>query len=76
MGGGVPSALAGSAGSQAHTAQEWRNAERANPSATACGSRSERTLSQSRMYSPSAASQRAAGGESVAPAKPYGAGCA
>ena len=34
------------------------------------------TSSQSRMYSPSAASQRAAAGKSVEPAKPSGAGCA
>ena len=38
-GGGVPSALSGSAGSQLHTEHEWRNAERANSSAAACGIR-------------------------------------
>ena len=76
IGGGAPSTLAGNAGSHSHTKQAWRNAERVNSTAAACGSRSERTSSQSRMYSPSAASQRAAGGESVAAANPSGAGCA
>ena len=37
-GGGVPSALAASAGSHSQTTHAWRNAERANSSATACGS--------------------------------------
>jgi hypothetical protein len=35
IGGGVPSALAGSAGSQPHTRQEWRNAERPKSSTSA-----------------------------------------
>ena len=37
-GGGVPSALAASAGSHSQTRHAWRNAERANSSAAACGS--------------------------------------
>src|ERR1039458_6270443 len=75
-GGGVPSALASSAGSHSQAAQAWRNADRANSSATACGLGAARTSSQSRMYSPSAASHRAAAGESVALANPSGAGWA
>jgi hypothetical protein len=38
MGGGVPSALAASPGSHAHSAQAWRNTERANSSAVPRGS--------------------------------------
>ena len=49
-GGGLPSALAGSAGSQPHTAQVWRNAERAKSSASACGLGLERISSQSRIF--------------------------
>ena len=75
-GGGVPSAVAASAASHPHTSQAWRKAERANSSAAARGSAAARTSSQSRMYSPRAASQRACGGDSVMPGKPSGAGCA
>src|SRR5664280_2664594 len=73
-GGGVPSALASSAGSQSHTAHAWRNAEWANSSPTARGSGLLQTSSQSRMYSPSAASQWAGAGVSVAVANASGAG--
>jgi hypothetical protein len=76
IGGGVPSALARSAGSQSHTAHAWLNAERAKSSAAACGSELEHTSWQSRTYSPSVSSQRAAAGASVAPLNPSGAGCA
>src|SRR5664279_3929139 len=75
-GGGVPSALASSAGSQSHTAHAWRNAECANSSPAACGSGLLQTSSQSRMYSPSEASQWADPGASVASANPSGAGYA
>ena len=75
-GGGLPSALAGSAGSQPHTAHECWNAERANSSPRAWGTEAARTSSQSRTYRPSASSHRAATGERPAPPKPSGAGCA
>jgi plastocyanin len=75
-GGGDPSAVAASAGSQSHTLQACWNAERANSSACARASAMLRTSSQSRMYSPSVSSQRVAGGDSVAPANPSGAGWA
>ena len=55
-----------SAGSHSHTAQAWRNAERANSSAAACGSAAARrrpSRGRTRRASPS---QRAAAGESVA----------
>src|SRR3954449_4649504 len=75
-GGGLPSALASSDASHSHTAQAWRNAERANASAAAPGSGAATTSAQSSTYSPSRASQRAAAGVSSAPAKPSGAGWA
>jgi Berberine and berberine like len=76
MGGGLPAALAGSAGSQSQTSHACWNAERAKSSADAVASEAERTSSQSRMNSPSDGSQRAACGESVATGKLSGAGYA
>src|SRR6266702_3710841 len=76
MGGGVPSALAASAGSHAQTAQAWPNTERANSSAVPCGSGLERTSSQSSMYRPMPESQRAARWVRGMRAKSSGAGCA
>ena len=75
-GGGLPSELAFRAGSQSHTRQAWLKAERRNRRAKSCGSGLAQTSSQSRTYSPSSASQRAAGGERLAPAKSAGAGWA
>src|ERR1700694_1353874 len=76
IGGGLPSTLAGSAGSQSQTMQAWRNAERANSTPAACGWGLLQTSAQSRMYSPSVAFPRADAAESVAAANPSGAGCA
>src|SRR5450755_4930061 len=76
IGGGLPSALAGSAGSHSHTAQAWRNAECANSTTVARGSDARRASSESRMYSPNVGSQRAGGGERVALSNPPGAGWA
>jgi hypothetical protein len=73
-GGGLPSALAGSPGSHSHTAQAWRNAERANARAAPWGSGLAQTSPQSRTYSPRSGSHRAAAGASVPLAKPSGAG--
>src|SRR5207244_4629787 len=73
-GGATPSALAARSGSQPHTVQAYRIAERPKSSAARCGSGATRTSSQSRMYSPSSASQCAVGGDSVASWNPSGAG--
>ncbi len=73
-GGGVPSALAASAGSHSHVAQACRNTSRANSSASARESGAARTSSQSRTYSPRAASHRPA--DCSAPVKASRAGCA
>ena len=67
-------ALAARSGSQPHTMQACRIAERPKSSAARCGSRATRTSSQLRMYSPSSASQCAAGGDSVAVSNPSGGG--
>ena len=75
-GGGVPAAVAAKAGSQEQASQACRNADRANPTAVACGSSAARTSSQSSTYSPSGPSQRAAGGDTCSSPKPSGAGCA
>ena len=66
-GGGTPSAVAASTGSQSQTAQAWRNADRANSSASACGSGLSRMSSQSSTYSPSCPSHRAAAGRGSRP---------
>lgn len=76
MGGGVPAALAARAGSQEQATQACMNAERAKSTAVACGSPAARTSSQSSTYSPSAASQRAAGGDTRSCPNPSGAGWA
>jgi EmrB/QacA subfamily drug resistance transporter len=75
-GGGRPSVLAASEWSQEQISQACRNADRANSSPAWCGSGAVRTASQSRMYSPTPSSQRAAGGLRVIWAKPGGAGWA
>ena len=77
MGGGVPSALAGSAGSHSHTRQAWRNAERANSSATAWGSALGADLVpvehvQAKGLLPAGSRRR----EGCACSNPSGAGCA
>jgi hypothetical protein len=53
MGGGLPAALAGSAGSQSRTSHACWSAERAKSSADSAASEAERRSSQSRMNSPS-----------------------
>ena len=69
-GGGVPSVLAESAGSHLHTAHAWRNAERENSTASACGTGLELRSSHSSRHSPSDSSQRAISGDNAAPADP------
>src|SRR5213078_5070688 len=76
MGGGIESALEARAGSHPHTAHACRNTDRANSSATACGSVAVRTSSQSSTYSPSVPSQRAVAGDTVLPGKSSTTGCA
>ena len=73
-GGGCPSALALSDGSHWHTAQPWANADRANRTASPWGSSAVRTSAQSRTYSPSAGSQRAAAGSSTPSSETVGRG--
>src|SRR5487761_1500689 len=70
-GGGVPAALAASAGLQLQTTHECWNADRANSTAAACGFGWPRASSQ-----PSTASPRAPGGDSAACPNPSGAGWA
>ena len=72
--GGRPGRWPRGSGSQLQTRQACWIAERPKSSAARCGSGARRTSSQSRMYSPSFASQCAAGGDSVAVSNPSGAG--
>jgi uncharacterized protein len=75
-GGGTPSALAASTGSQPQTMHAWRMAERPKSMAAWRGSGAVRTSSQSSRYSFRSPCQYAAGGDSVPVSKPAGAGTA
>ncbi len=73
-GGGTPSTLSVKEGSQLHTRQAWRMADRPKSMAASRGSGTPRTSSQSSTYSWRSGFQRAVGGARVAVSKPAGAG--